>query len=467
MSRTKENFKLIQKEIKVICDKHFIIVVEFTHKKLSIAAIKKPKDEILAALRFIASVPVCYDIWPKEKVDHYFNHCFEEVNEESSNYLPPENEHLITSSPAVNFVEEMLTTAVRKRSSDIHIEPIKQNIKIRIRVDGKLHYLPSPTPDINTEIIARLKILAKLNIAEKRLPQDGQFSWYLDKEHYSIRLSTMPILYGEKLVLRILSTQLKYTLNQLGMPPPLLTKLQADLQSSQGLILVTGPTGSGKTITLYSSLESVNHSSRNIATIEDPIEIPLNGINQIQVNSKYDLNFAHILRSLLRQDPDIIMIGEIRDEETAAIAVRAAQTGHLVLSTLHTNSTLNSLSRMEQLGIPPELLSSCIKLIIAQRLVRKLCIHCRQQEATPTAILHRNQTININQWKPIGCEHCFCGYIGRIALYEYISHDEIEHLFAHRTRNQQEIHYETLFDFGLKLVEGGITTLQELYSMAG
>lgn len=466
MANNRKDIHLVYKEIKTICDKHFIIIIELTHNKLSIAATKKPKDEILSTLKFIAGVSICYDLWPKEKIDHHFNNYYEEANEEEVAYQPTPNEHAMSSSPAVAFVEDMLTLAVRKRSSDIHLEPSKQGMKIRIRVDGKLHYLPAPAYEINAEIIARLKILAKLNIAEKRLPQDGQFSCFLDKQNFSIRLSTMPTLYGEKLVLRILHTQLKYTLDQLGMPESLLQQLKDTLSSSQGLILVTGPTGSGKTITLYSSLESVNNLHRNISTIEDPIEIPINGINQIQVNEKYSLGFANILRSLLRQDPDIVMIGEIRDEETAKIAVRAAQTGHLVLSTLHTNGTINTVSRLEQLGIAPSLLASCVKIIIAQRLIRMLCTHCRQQESQPITVSHDKKNIEIVHWKAKGCEHCFSGYIGRTAIYEFITHHELDSL-VNNPHTDHSIIYDKLFDFGLNLVQQGVTSLQELYSITG
>lgn len=461
MNSTRER-DFIFKELKSICDKHYIIIVDYNHKRLSIGVPKKPDDNILATLRFIASVPVCYDIWPKEKIDHYFNKKYEEIQEPETNYQPNGAEQLDTRSPAVDFVENMLKTAVRKRASDIHIEPSKQGIKIRLRVDGKLYFIPSPPLEINNEIIARIKIVAKLNIAEKRLPQDGQMSWHFEGHNYSIRLSTIPTLYGEKLVLRILSTQLKYSIEQIGMHNNLLLSLKKELLQPQGLILVTGPTGSRKTVTLYSALEYLNQSSRNISTIEDPIEIPLSGINQVQVNDKYGLSFAHILRALLRQDPDIIMVGEIRDEETAQIATRAAQTGHLVLSTLHTNCTFSAIERMAQLGVSQSQLSSCLKMVIAQRLVRRLCPNCKVTHPKNTQISD-NKTIK--EWSSTGCDLCFAGFMGRTAIYEYLGQDALTEIFQHG--KQCITHFQTLFQDGLNLIEAGETTLQELYAITG
>ncbi|ELX8378488.1 ATPase, T2SS/T4P/T4SS family [Providencia vermicola] len=461
MMTTREQ-DFIFKELKSVCDKHYIIIVDYNNKRLSIGVPKKPHDNVLATLRFIAGVPVCYDIWPKEKIDHYFNKKYAEIQEPETVYHSQEKEQLAITSPAVDFAENMLKAAVRKRASDIHIEPTKQGLKIRLRVDGKLYFIPSPPLEINNEIIARIKILAKLNIAEKRLPQDGQMNWYFDGHNYSIRLSTIPTLYGEKLVLRIQNTQLKYSIEQIGMNNQLLVSLKKKLLQPQGLILVTGPTGSGKTVTLYSSLEYLNQSSRNISTIEDPIEIPLSGINQIHVNDKYGLSFAHILRALLRQDPDIIMIGEIRDEETAQIATRAAQTGHLVLSTLHTNCTLSAIDRMTQLGVSKSQLSSCLKMVIAQRLVRRLCPNCKVKQPKVVQI---SENISIKEWSSAGCDLCFAGFMGRTAIYEYLEQNALSQIF-HCEKNHTN-HFQTLFQDGLHLIDSGETTLQELYSVIG
>ncbi|MDD9341593.1 ATPase, T2SS/T4P/T4SS family [Providencia heimbachae] len=461
MNLTRER-QYILKEIKNVCDKNYIIIIDYNQKRLSIAVSQNPDDNVLATLRFIASVPVCYEIWPKEKIDHYFNRNIQEAQEEETPYQAKESEILNTSSPAVDFVEDLLKIAVRKRSSDIHIEPTKLGIKIRIRVDGKLYFMPSPPCEINNEIIARIKILAKMNIAEKRLPQDGQMNWYFEGQNFSVRLSSIPTLYGEKLVLRILNTQLKYSLEHLGMCSDLLNSLKNNLNRPQGLILVTGPTGSGKTVTLYSALEFLNQSSRNISTIEDPIEIPIQGINQIQVHEKYGLSFAHILRALLRQDPDIIMVGEIRDEETAKIATRAAQTGHLVLSTLHTNCTFSAIERMDQLGVSKAQLSTCLKMVIAQRLVRKLCTHCKQPNPRQINI---DEKTKINEWSSKGCEHCFAGFMGRTAIYESLYHEDLQNIFSGDVNNNNN--FVSLLQSGIQLIDSGETNLQEVYATVG
>lgn len=282
--RSSRESHYIFKELKVLCDKNYIVIIDYNEKRLSIATIEKPNDNLLSTLRFIASVPVCYEIWAKEKIDHYFNHHILEINEDENAYQTNSTESVNVVSPAVDFVEDLLKMAVRKRASDIHLEPTKHNLKIRLRVDGKLYIFPSPHHEINNEVIARIKILSKMNIAEKRIPQDGQMNWNFERKNFSIRLSSMPTIHGEKLVLRLLNTQLKYSIEQIGMCSSLLSDLKNTLQKPQGLILVTGPTGSGKTVTLYSALEYLNKTSRNISMIEDPIEIPLGGINQTQVN---------------------------------------------------------------------------------------------------------------------------------------------------------------------------------------
>ncbi|MTC55353.1 MULTISPECIES: ATPase, T2SS/T4P/T4SS family [Providencia] len=460
MNSAKDN-QYIFKELKILCDKNYIVIIDYNEKRLSIATLEKPSDNLLSTLRFIASVPVCYEIWQKQKIDHYFNRQVIEINEEEKEYQV-NNEPVNATSPAVGFVEDLLKMAVRKRSSDIHIEPTKLTVKIRLRVDGKLYVVPSPPHEINNEIIARIKILAKMNIAEKRVPQDGQMSWFFEGQNFSIRLSSMPTIYGEKLVLRLLNTQLKYSIENLGMCSSLLPLLKSNLQRPQGLILVTGPTGSGKTVTLYSALEYLNQSYRNISTIEDPIEIPLSGINQTQVHEKYDLTFAYILRALLRQDPDVIMIGEIRDEETAQIATRAAQTGHLVLSTLHTNCTISAITRMEQLGIDKTQLQACLKMVIAQRLIRKLCPHCKQSNSVKIQI---DDVHSVNEQQAKGCERCFSGFMGRTAIYEYLSQQQLEQLFL--KSNKPLSNFKFLFQSGLELIDSGETTLQELYSVIG
>ncbi|MDR5617615.1 ATPase, T2SS/T4P/T4SS family [Arsenophonus sp.] len=466
-----KDFNVIEDELKKLCYRHDIVMIEFNSKKLSIASYRKPNDELLTALRFISSVPVCYDIWPKEKIEHYFNRCNHEVEiqEEPIRYDPSINNEEKPNSPAVNYVDYLIGSAIEKRASDIHIEPFKTGAKIRIRVDGKLFYVPSPPVENCAEIFARLKILAKLNIAEKRLPQDGQLEWISRDIHYAIRISTLPTLYGEKIVLRILNTKNHYSLEQLGIKNNFLVILKQKLSLPQGMILVTGPTGSGKTVTLYSCLEYLNHSELNISTIEDPVEIPIKGINQIPVSEKIGLDFSTILRALLRQDPDIIMVGEIRDQKTAEIAIKAAQTGHLVLSTLHTNSTKSTLERLENLSISPHFINSCVKLIIAQRLVRKLCPSCKRHEENSVTIQYDNIETVITTWRAVGCDHCFGGYLGRTAIYEFLQLKEetLATQFYQLPIKTEKIPFVSLFASGLLLVKAGITTLKELYEVTG
>ncbi|MDX7997930.1 type II secretion system protein GspE [Xenorhabdus sp. Reich] len=496
-----KEYLLMEREIKDLCQRHQAIIIKKDPHTITIACSQSPNEDFTAALRFISGLIVNVDIWPQAKLEsmltqsHSFisaeNYCAENDDTESyrienldTNYT---SSHAIQTNdihdedidtPVIQLINQTILTSIQKRASDIHFEPSQRGYQIRIRVDGILHAMQTPPPQINASIPARLKIMAKLNIAEKRQPQDGQFDWYDSKNNYAIRISTLPTLHGEKVVLRILNTIHQLSLEQLGLPESQLQLLKQKIHLPQGMILVTGPTGSGKTVTLYSCLQYLNQTKKNICSVEDPVEIPLNGINQTPVNNKIGLDFAKILRALLRQDPDIIMVGEIRDNETAEISMKAAQTGHLVLSTLHTNSTIDTLSRLQNLGISGYITASCVKLIIAQRLVRKLCHHCRQQDSSITIIPNYinstdSTTLAINKWNAVGCDHCFSGYYGRTAIYEFLeikpelqqalsghSIDSLSHLLV----TQQD---STLFSAGLTLVEEGITTLEEIYQITG
>ncbi|PHM46414.1 hypothetical protein Xmau_00827 [Xenorhabdus mauleonii] len=508
---------LMEKEIKELCQKHQSIIVNIDHHAITIACSKTPNEDFIAALRFISGLIVNIAIWPQAKIESMLtkviltqsqqpkesslnlegNYCTENDNEEpyrieklnvnssdhnSIQLNDIQDEDIDT--PVIQLINQTISTAIQKRASDIHFEPSQHGYQIRIRVDGILHTMQTPPPQMNTSIPARLKIMAKLNIAEKRQPQDGQFDWNGSKSSYAIRISTLSTLHGEKVVLRILNTIHQLSLEQLGLADSQLSLLKQKIHLPQGMILVTGPTGSGKTVTLYSCLQYLNQTKKNICSVEDPVEIPLNGINQTPVNNKIGLDFAKVLRALLRQDPDIIMVGEIRDNETADISMKAAQTGHLVLSTLHTNSTIDTLSRLQNLGISGYTISSCVKLIIAQRLVRKLCPHCRQQDITSTLIpdaldnagissTETSSTLAIKKWIAVGCDHCFSGYYGRTAIYEFLEIKpesqqapasnlaaNLSHLFAPQQNS-------TLFSAGLALVEKGITTLEEIYQITG
>ncbi|OCQ53188.1 putative type II secretion system protein E [Photorhabdus australis subsp. thailandensis] len=468
---------LMEREIHDICHRYQSVVIKKDDNTITIASSELPNDDLLAALRFISGRIVNVEIWPLARIESVLhqNISLHHLPEEEPSLLPPTTDiHADENdAPVIQLINQTLLTAIQRRASDIHFEPFQQGYRIRIRVDGALHLLSSPSPQMNSSIAARLKIMAKLNIAEKRLPQDGQFDWYDTRHNYAIRMATLPTIHGEKIVLRILNTMRQLSLDQLGIPEQLLNQLQQKLTLPQGMILVTGPTGSGKTVTLYSCLQYLNQNKKNICSVEDPVEIPLNGINQTQINSKIDLNFAKVLRALLRQDPDVIMVGEIRDSETAEISVKAAQTGHLVLSTLHTNSTVDTLSRLQNLGISGYMAASCIKLIIAQRLVRKLCLHCRNQQTDETVINIGNNPVFIRQWIAVGCKHCFSGYYGRTAIYEFleITREFQQILSQQDPQNLQKIiidqRKETLFSSSILLVEQGITTLEEIYQVTG
>ncbi|OAT45629.1 PilB family type IV fimbrial assembly ATPase [Proteus hauseri ATCC 700826] len=361
-----------------------------------------------------------------------------------------------TAHTATEFIEQLLQKSISQRVSDLHFEPQSEGFRIRARIDNHLYLFPSPSNNCSGEIITRLKILADLNIAEKRLPQDGQFNWFYDEKSYSIRIATLPTLYGEKAVLRLINNLQQPELNKLGFQPVHLVLLKKYLTSPQGMILVTGPTGSGKTLTLYSCLQYLNKDNHNINSVEDPIELPLDGINQTQISEKAGITFATILRALLRQDPDVIMVGEIRDQHTAEIAIKAAQTGHLVLSTLHTNSTRSTLMRLHNLGIAEDLIYSCVNLIISQRLVRCLCQHCKTRLPDKQTVHLRDKVICLPHWQANGCQYCFSGYIGRTAIYDCLelAKQKIPSPFA-------------LFSSGIELIKQGITSLEEVYQVVG
>ncbi len=331
----------------------------------------------------------------------------------------PDHQHATISQ----YIDDLFTQAQRRQASDIHLEPFEHHYRIRLRCDGLLNVIDQPDIQLGRRIIGRIKILAKLDIAEQRLPQDGRLQMTLNQGlELDMRVSTLPTLWGEKVVLRVVDKNAAdLDLTKLGLTPTQQHHYVTALNKPQGLILVTGPTGSGKTVTLYSGLKHLNRTDLNIASAEDPIEIQLDGINQVQINTGIGFHFAHALRAFLRQDPDVLMVGEIRDQETADIAVKAAQTGHLVLATLHTQSASESITRLSQIGVEMFNLASSINLIIAQRLVRKLCTHCKQPAVTESGdnnAQHPSFTAD-----PNGCSHCYRGYQGRVGIYELMPID--------------------------------------------
>ena len=331
-------------------------------------------------------------------------------------------------APIIRLINAILSQAVKAQASDIHIETFEERLSVRYRVDGVLTEVLSPKRMLAPLLVSRLKVMAKLDIAEKRVPQDGRISIRIAGHGIDIRMSTIPSAYGERVVLRLLDKQAgQLNLSELKMNQRVDSAYRSALASPHGIILVTGPTGSGKTTTLYAGLSSINESSRNILTIEDPVEYMLPGVGQTQVNPKVDMTFARGLRAILRQDPDVVMVGEIRDLETAEIAVQASLTGHLVLSTLHTNTAIGAVTRLQDMGVEPFLLSSSLLAVMAQRLVRLLCVECR--EPFEPGEMERDRlelgSDPAQLYRAVGCEHCnMTGYRGRTGIYELIEIDE-------------------------------------------
>ena len=337
-----------------------------------------------------------------------------------------EVEHLrdmASEVPVIRLVNQMLSRALEGRASDIHIEPFENQLKIRYRIDGILHEVDPPPRQLKAAIISRLKILAQLNIAERRLPQDGRIKVKIAGKDVDLRIATIPTLYGESVVIRLLErSQIFADLESLGFPPTILRHFYEMISKPHGMVLVTGPTGSGKTTTLYGALQKINDPGKKIITIEDPVEYQLGGVNQIQVKPQIGLTFANGLRSIVRQDPDIIMVGEIRDFETAEIAVQAALTGHLVFSTLHTNDAAGAISRLLEMGVQDYLLGSSVLGVLAQRLVRRLCPECRREvKFQGSRVEGFNGDPPATIWEPGGCDACSgTGYLGRIGIFELL-----------------------------------------------
>ncbi|WP_435038057.1 type IV-A pilus assembly ATPase PilB [Pseudomonas neuropathica] len=379
-------------------------------------------------------------------------------------------------APVVRFVHKMLLDAIKSGSSDLHFEPYEKNYRVRVRTDGILREVAKPPIQLAGRIAARLKVMASLDISERRKPQDGRIKMRLSKsKSIDFRVNTLPTLWGEKVVIRILDpSSAQIGIDALGYEPVQKDLYMAALKQPQGMILVTGPTGSGKTVSLYTGLNILNTVDINISTAEDPVEINMEGINQVNVNPKQGLDFAQALRSFLRQDPDVIMVGEIRDLETAEIAIKAAQTGHLVLSTLHTNSAAETLTRLHNMGIPGFNIATSVSLIIAQRLARKLCSHCKKAIEIPRETLIKEgfpeeRIGHFTIYEPVGCDHCNGGYKGRVGIYEVVKNTPaLQHLIM-AEGNSLEIDlqmrrdgFDDLRTSGLHKAMQGITSLEEI-----
>jgi type IV pilus assembly protein PilB len=382
----------------------------------------------------------------------------------------------VDEAPIVRFVNKILLDAVKKGISDIHFEPYEKTFRIRVRADGILHTVVSPPPSVANRIVSRIKVMSKMDIAERRIPQDGRIKLILSKNRaIDFRVNTCPTLFGEKVVMRILDpTNAQLGIEKLGFEPVQQELFLEAINRPYGLVLVTGPTGSGKTVTLYTGLNLLNKTDVNISTAEDPVEITVEGINQVNMNPKAGLTFATSLRAFLRQDPDIIMVGEIRDLETAEISVKAAQTGHLVLSTLHTNDAPQTLNRLLQMGIPAFNVVSAVNLIMAQRLGRRLCPHCKKEVHFPDKLLleagfKEDELEDLHIYSPVGCDECTNGYKGRVGIYQVMKMTEKLRELILNGANAMEIGecalaegFNDLRRSGLNKVRMGMTSLEEI-----
>ncbi|MDF2592891.1 MAG: type secretion system protein GspE [Clostridia bacterium] len=428
--------------------------------------IAKPKD-------ILAAIDLHYGKQRAEKViEEFKNEFFADTLDE----IDPEELNNINSAPVVKLVNSIISQAVKMRASDIHIEPFESILRVRYRIDGELQEIVSPSKAAHSALVTRIKIMGKMDIAEKRVPQDGRIETDIDGREIDMRISSLPTVYGEKIVIRLLDRSNFLTnKSNLGMTPKNMEAYDKIIMNPNGIILVTGPTGSGKSTTLYATLKELNKDNINIITVEDPVEYKLNGINQVQVNPKAGLTFANGLRSILRQDPDIIMIGEIRDGETAEIAVRAAITGHLVLSTVHTNDAPSTLTRLIDMGVEPYLVSSSLVGVISQRLVRRICNNCRE----PYELDDREAGFFDKQPQDIvyhgkGCELCNkTGYKGRIAVHEVMPITKEIRAMINNRRSVDDIRdlaYKTgtdsLKENCKKLVLEGITTVEEMIKIS-
>lgn len=451
-------------QLVALCLRHHALLLSSDSERINIAVVGKPATELMEALRFATQKRIDIECWSAERMEKHRQLT-------SQSHLPGVSQ----THSTVDVLNHTLQQAINQRASDIHIEPMEHTCQIRLRIDGVLCPQPPLAAELANLLSARLKVLGNLDIAERRLPQDGQFTIELANEPVSFRIATLPCSGGEKIVLRLLH-QVPQALEPkaLGMNAEQLACFNAVLHQPQGLILVTGPTGSGKTVTLYSALQSRNTPDVNICSVEDPIEIPLAGLNQTQINPRAGLTFQNVLRALLRQDPDIIMVGEIRDGETAGIAINAAQTGHLVLSTLHTNSTTETLIRLEQMGVARWMISSALTMVIAQRLVRRLCPHCRRETRDQAQLPRSVWPRPLPRWQPTGCDRCYHGFYGRVAIFEVLAIDNaLRQAIASGAgtdvieASARQAGMVSLFEHGCRAVEQGLTTIEELLRVLG
>lgn len=469
-----------------------IVPIEFKNNLLKIAMADPDDRDIIEALKVALSSDVSVYAADGQIIEEYLsrfygqesqniNRIIEDIGSRDIEFLKEEEEDighlkdLASEAPIVKLVNMLITRAVENRASDIHIEPFEDELRIRYRIDGILHDIESLPKKLQPAIVSRVKIMSKLNIAERRLPQDGRIRLRVGESEIDLRVSTIPVLYGESVVMRILRKEgIVIDLEQLGFPQNILSGFVKLIKKPNGIILVTGPTGSGKTTTLYGALDKINSPDKKIITVEDPVEYQLKGVNQIHVKPQIGLNFANTLRHIVRQDPDIIMIGEIRDLETAEIAIQSALTGHLVFSTLHTNDAPSSLTRLLDMGVESFLLSSTIRGILAQRLIREICNSCKEPVESSAKNTEELLTFGFDAgtatFSGRGCEQCaHTGYFGRSGIFELlIIDDDIRKLILKNADSNQirevarQNGMKTLLEDGMDKVKAGITTFSEV-----
>jgi len=449
----------------------------------------EPSFQVLAEVRRRIGIPLrCLRV-QKNEFDSLLRQAYDRSQSEASQMVDdiddeidldllahdiPEATDLLESSdqaPVVRLINALLTQAIREDASDIHLEAFEQRSVVRFRVDGVLKDVVEPQRALHSALVSRLKVMANLKIDEKRLPQDGRISLRVGDRPIDVRLSSLPTRHGERMVLRLLDKQgARLNLGRLGMKPSMQEKFDRLIHAAHGIILVTGPTGSGKTTTLYAGISRLDRDQLNILTVEDPVEFDLDGVGQTQVHTGIGLTFAAGLRSILRQDPDVILVGEIRDLETAEIAVQASLTGHLVLSTLHTNSAIGAVTRLVDMGVEPFLISSSLLAVVAQRLVRRLCEHCREAytpNASQVELLGAGGSSKV--YRSRGCEQCdFTGFRGRVGIYELVEVDDAIRRAIHDGVSEADLtalarrHSANLIADGLEKVREGVTSLDEV-----
>lgn len=487
--------KIVRTIPRVIAEQLNCLALFKVHSQLTVALAEPQNLETIDLLEEMTGLTVRPVLSLKSSIERLLARCYEEdfkVDvltadlDENAIELKSEEVFLDTDSiqivadgsPVINLVNYLIVQAVRQGASDIHIEPSQRCSLIRFRVDGRLREVLKPRRDLHAAVISRIKVMAKLDIAEQRKSQDGRFHVRVDEHEVDLRVSSLPTVLGEKVVMRVLDrSSITFDLDKLGVPENRLAMIRRILHKPHGLVLVTGPTGSGKTTTLYSAVEMIKHSGSNIVTVEDPVEYQLDLVNQVQVNTARQVTFASALRSILRQDPDIILVGEIRDAETAEVAIQAALTGHLVLSTLHTNDSASTITRLRDMGIPPYKISASLAGIIAQRLVRKICPKCRASHypnADQAQLVGYAEVPHQPFARGDGCAHCFdTGYAGRQGIYEVLAVDPRVRELITNEGSIGEFRRElgtqggaTLLEEARSLAEAGVTSIEEVIRVA-